>query len=114
VGRNAGSFVFRDTRRCASTKRRGGRRAERRRPERHGSLGSLLTDMALEPPGDSVGDVLSASDEDEGLLMLSTIHSAKGLEWRAVFVIGLVDGRFPSYQNLRIRRRWRRSAASSK
>ena len=36
----------------------------------------------------------TASEEiDEGLLTLSTIHSAKGLEWRAVFVIGLVDGR---------------------
>ena len=33
---------------------------------------------------------------DEGLLTLSTIHSAKGLEWQAVFVIWLVDGRFPS------------------
>jgi DNA helicase-2/ATP-dependent DNA helicase PcrA len=68
---------------------------------RYRSLASLLTDMALEPPNDSVGDVLAASEEDEGLLTLSTIHSAKGLEWRAVFVIGLVDGRFPSYQNLR-------------
>ena len=27
--------------------------------------------------------------------MLSTIHSAKGLEWEAVFIIGLADGRFP-------------------
>jgi DNA helicase II / ATP-dependent DNA helicase PcrA len=67
---------------------------------RYRSLASLLTDMALEPPTDSVGDVL-ASEVDEGLLTLSTIHSAKGLEWRAVFVIGLVDGRFPSFQNLR-------------
>jgi DNA helicase-2/ATP-dependent DNA helicase PcrA len=68
---------------------------------RYRSLESLLTDMALEPPTDSVGDVLAADTDDEGLLTLSTIHSAKGLEWRAVFVIGLVDGRFPSYQNLR-------------
>jgi DNA helicase-2/ATP-dependent DNA helicase PcrA len=68
---------------------------------RYRSLGSLLTDMALEPPTDSVSDVLAAGSDDEGLLTLSTIHSAKGLEWRAVFVIGLVDGRFPSYQNLR-------------
>ena len=51
--------------------------------------------MALEPPSDSVGDVLAA-DDDEGLLCLSTIHSAKGLEWHAVFVIWLVDGKFPS------------------
>ncbi len=68
---------------------------------RYRSLASLLTDMALEPPTDSVGDVLAAGGDDEGLLTLSTIHSAKGLEWRAVFVIGLVDGRLPSYQNLR-------------
>ncbi|HJQ82709.1 MAG TPA: ATP-dependent helicase [Candidatus Binatia bacterium] len=66
---------------------------------RYRSLGALLADMALEPPSDSVGDVLAA-DVDEGLLTLSTIHSAKGLEWRAVFVIWLVDGRFPSYHNL--------------
>jgi DNA helicase-2/ATP-dependent DNA helicase PcrA len=66
---------------------------------RYRSLGGLLTDMALEPPTDSVGDVLAAEVE-EGLLTLSTIHSAKGLEWGTVFVIWLVDGRFPSYHNL--------------
>jgi ATP-dependent DNA helicase UvrD/PcrA len=66
---------------------------------RYRSLASLLSDMALEPPTDSVGDVLAA-DVDEGLVTLSTIHSAKGLEWTVVFVIWLVDGRFPSYHNL--------------
>jgi len=67
---------------------------------RYRSLESLLADMALEPPTDSVGDVLAA-EADEGLLTLSTIHSAKGLEWQGVFVIGMVDGRFPSLYNLR-------------
>jgi DNA helicase-2/ATP-dependent DNA helicase PcrA len=62
---------------------------------RYRSLQALLTDMALEPPSDSVGDVL-ATDDDEGLLCLSTIHSAKGLEWHTVFVIWAVDGKFPS------------------
>ena len=66
---------------------------------RYRSLASMLADMALEPPTDSVGDVLAA-DVEEGLLTLSTIHSAKGLEWNTVFVIWLVDGRFPSYHNL--------------
>jgi DNA helicase-2/ATP-dependent DNA helicase PcrA len=66
---------------------------------RYRSLATMLTDMALEPPGDSVGNVLAA-EVDEGLLTLSTIHSAKGLEWKAVFVIWLVDGRFPSYHNI--------------
>jgi DNA helicase-2/ATP-dependent DNA helicase PcrA len=67
---------------------------------RYRALEALLVDMALEPPGDSVGDVL-ASEPDEGLLTLSTIHSAKGLEWQAVFIIWAADGRFPSTYSLR-------------
>jgi len=62
--------------------------------ERYRSLEAMLADMALEPPTDSIGDIL-AVDEDEGYVTLSTIHSAKGLEWRAVFVIWAADGRFP-------------------
>jgi len=66
--------------------------------ERYRSLDRLLADMALEPPSDSVGDVL-AVDREEGMLTLSTIHSAKGLEWHSVFIIWAVDGRFPSLYN---------------
>ncbi len=66
--------------------------------ERYRSLDRLLSDMALEPPSDSVGDIL-AVDREEGLLTLSTIHSAKGLEWHSVFIIWAVDGRFPSLYN---------------
>ncbi|HYD49854.1 MAG TPA: ATP-dependent helicase [Terriglobales bacterium] len=55
----------------------------------------LLADMALEPPTDSVSDVL-AGDRDDELLTLSTIHSAKGLEWHTVFIIWTAEGRFPS------------------
>ncbi len=66
---------------------------------RYRDLDTLLTDMALEPPSDSVADVL-AVDPDEGLLTLSTIHSAKGLEWRAVFVIWAAEGKFPSAYSL--------------
>jgi DNA helicase-2/ATP-dependent DNA helicase PcrA len=39
---------------------------------------------------------IDAPDRDDERLVLSTIHSAKGLEWQCVFVIWLVDGRFPS------------------
>jgi DNA helicase-2/ATP-dependent DNA helicase PcrA len=67
--------------------------------ERYRSLESFLTDMALEPPGDSVGDVL-AVDDDEGPLVLSTIHSAKGLEWHSVFVIWALEGKFPSVHSM--------------
>ena len=64
------------------------------------NLQNLLTDMALDPPTDTVGDVLSTTEDDEGLLTLSTIHSAKGLEWHTVFIIWATDGRFPSYYNV--------------
>jgi DNA helicase II / ATP-dependent DNA helicase PcrA len=68
--------------------------------ERYRSLERLLTDMALEPPSDSVAGVL-AVDPDEGPLVLSTIHSAKGLEWHSVFIIWALEGRFPSFYNLK-------------
>ncbi|HJU29209.1 MAG TPA: ATP-dependent helicase, partial [Candidatus Binataceae bacterium] len=62
--------------------------------ERYRSLESMLADMALEPPNDSIGDVLAVEPE-EGHLTLSTVHSAKGLEWRVVFLIWAAEGRFP-------------------
>jgi DNA helicase-2/ATP-dependent DNA helicase PcrA len=67
--------------------------------DRYRSLERLLSDMALEPPNDSVGGVL-AVDPDEGPLVLSTIHSAKGLEWHSVFIIWALEGRFPSFYNI--------------
>jgi DNA helicase II / ATP-dependent DNA helicase PcrA len=63
--------------------------------ERYTDLADFLADLTLEPPNESVEDVV-APDRDDERLILSTIHSAKGLEWRCVFVIWLVDGRFPS------------------
>jgi DNA helicase-2/ATP-dependent DNA helicase PcrA len=68
--------------------------------ERYRSTRTLIADMALEPPTDSVGGVLAAGSEDEGLVTLSTIHSAKGLEWHTVFVLWVADGRFPSIYNV--------------
>ena len=67
--------------------------------ERYKSLDRMLSDMALEPPNSSVGDVVVTEGEDEGLLTLSTIHSAKGLEWHSVFIIWAVEGRFPAVYN---------------
>ena len=63
--------------------------------ERYGDLEGFLADVTLEPPDESVTGI-EAQDRDDERLVLSTIHSAKGLEWRCVFVIWLVDGRFPS------------------
>jgi DNA helicase-2/ATP-dependent DNA helicase PcrA len=63
---------------------------------RYRATGQLLADMALEPPTNSVGGILAADGEDEGMVTLSTVHSAKGLEWHTVFVLWAADGRFPS------------------
>lgn len=62
--------------------------------ERYRSLHSLLADLALEPPNESISDITPPSQDDE-YLTLSTIHSAKGLEWHTIFVIYALDGRFP-------------------
>ncbi|HEX6949694.1 MAG TPA: ATP-dependent helicase [Nitrospira sp.] len=56
---------------------------------------AFLSDLALEPPDGSAVDVESP-DRDDEQMVLSTIHSAKGLEWQCVFVIWVVDGKFPS------------------
>ncbi len=66
--------------------------------EHYKSLDSFLSDMALEPPQDSVVDV-EAPDKEREYLTLSTIHSAKGLEWHSVFVMHAMDGFFPSSQS---------------
>lgn len=66
--------------------------------ENYKSLESLLSDMALDPPQDSVIDI-EAEDKEKEFLTLSTIHSAKGLEWHSVFIIHAVEGFFPSSQS---------------
>ncbi len=53
-------------------------------------LASFLADLALDPPE-------GIEDTQQGeKIVLSTVHSAKGLEWQVVFVISLCEGRFPS------------------
>jgi DNA helicase-2/ATP-dependent DNA helicase PcrA len=63
--------------------------------ERYKTTEELLADLALEPPKESIADIESPGPETE-FLSLSTIHSAKGLEWEAVFIIYALEGRFPS------------------
>ncbi|MCE1187785.1 MAG: ATP-dependent helicase [Ignavibacteria bacterium] len=63
--------------------------------QRYERLDTLISDMAIEPPIDSVSE-LGEEDKNEELLTLSTIHSAKGLEWHSVFIMHAVDGFFPS------------------
>jgi DNA helicase-2/ATP-dependent DNA helicase PcrA len=68
--------------------------------ERYEDLDKFLSDMALEPPNASVDDIL-ATDYDDEKLVLSTIHSAKGLEWHTVFVLWALEGRFPTIYSAR-------------
>jgi DNA helicase-2/ATP-dependent DNA helicase PcrA len=55
----------------------------------------FLTDLTLDPPG-ATSDEASTPLLDEDYLILSTIHSAKGQEWKSVFVLNVVDGCIPS------------------
>ena len=61
----------------------------------YSNLEDFISDLALEPPDASVEGMYKNNSDDEALT-ISTIHSAKGLEWDTVFIIGAVDGRFPS------------------
>lgn len=61
----------------------------------YSNLEDFISDLALEPPDASVEGMYKKNSDDEALT-ISTIHSAKGLEWDSVFIIGAVDGRFPS------------------
>jgi len=55
----------------------------------------FLTELTLDPP-DATSDQAGVPQRDEDYLILSTIHSAKGQEWRSVFVLNVVDGCIPS------------------
>ncbi len=75
--------------------------------QRYDSTETFLSELALlsterfKEPAPLVGeDVVSAGDEDE-LLTLTSVHQAKGLEWKAVFVIWAAEGKFPSPRSLR-------------
>src|SRR5262249_12662008 len=55
----------------------------------------FVTELTLDPPH-ATSDLAGRPSLDEDYLVLSTIHSAKGLEWDTVYVLNVVDGSFPS------------------
>lgn len=55
----------------------------------------FLTELTLDPP-DATSDQAGVPLLDEDYLILSTIHSAKGQEWRSVFMLNVIDGCIPS------------------
>jgi DNA helicase II / ATP-dependent DNA helicase PcrA len=61
----------------------------------YGSRERFLTELTLDPP-QATSDEAGVPLLDEDYLILSTIHSAKGQEWRSVHVLNVVDGCIPS------------------
>jgi DNA helicase-2/ATP-dependent DNA helicase PcrA len=55
----------------------------------------FLTELTLDPP-DASSDESGVPLRDEDYMILSTIHSAKGQEWKSVYVLNVVDGCIPS------------------
>src|ERR1700744_5563181 len=55
----------------------------------------FITELTLDPPN-ATGDLAGSPLHDEDYLVLSTVHSAKGMEWDTVYVLNVVDGSFPS------------------
>lgn len=58
-------------------------------------LAAFVADLTIDPATAS-GDYAKKPQLDEDYLTLSTVHSAKGLEWTAVHLIRAVDGAFPA------------------
>lgn len=67
--------------------------------QRYKKLSTFLSDMTIEPIKESQS-IAEPEDTDDEKLILSTIHSAKGLEWHTVFVIYLIDGFIPGTMSL--------------
>lgn len=61
----------------------------------HGSRASFLAEITLDPP-EATSDRAGPPLLDEDYLILSTIHSSKGQEWKSVHVLNVVDGCIPS------------------
>ena len=71
---------------------------------------TFLTEITLDPPA-STQELPGDPHLDEDYLILSTIHSAKGLEWDTVYVIHAADGNIPADNGHKVSRVDRRRAA---
>lgn len=63
--------------------------------ESYNTITGFINDIAIEPIRESLMEI-QPEDKDDEILTLSTIHSAKGLEWNVVFLIWASEGKFPS------------------
>ena len=64
------------------------------------SLERFLTELSL--LGQIESEETDEEEQPKERIRLSTIHQAKGLEWQVVFVIYMVDGRFPSSRSMKL------------
>ncbi|HTH37630.1 MAG TPA: 3'-5' exonuclease, partial [Pyrinomonadaceae bacterium] len=62
---------------------------------------ALLSTERFKEPQPLVGEDVVEGGEDDELLTLTSVHQAKGLEWKAVFIIWAAEGKFPSPKSLR-------------
>ncbi len=75
--------------------------------QRYDSTETFLSELALlsteqfKEPQPLVGEEVVSGGEEDELLTLTSVHQAKGLEWKAVFIIWAAEGKFPSPRSLR-------------
>jgi DNA helicase-2/ATP-dependent DNA helicase PcrA len=75
--------------------------------QRYDSTETFLSELALlsterfKEPQPLVGEEVIEGGEEDELLTLTSVHQAKGLEWKAVFIIWAAEGKFPSPKSLR-------------
>lgn len=75
--------------------------------QRYDSTETFLSELALlsterfQEPSPLVGEEVVSGGDDDELLTLTSVHQAKGLEWKAVFIIWAAEGKFPSPRSLR-------------
>ena len=62
---------------------------------------ALLSTERFKEPQAVVGEEVIEGGEDDELLTLTSVHQAKGLEWKAVFIIWAAEGKFPSPRSLK-------------
>jgi DNA helicase II / ATP-dependent DNA helicase PcrA len=61
----------------------------------YGTRERFITELTLDPPN-ATSDMAGQAHQDEDTLVISTIHSAKGMEWDQVYVMNVVEGSFPN------------------
>lgn len=65
---------------------------------KYDNISTFVSDMAI--GGETSDEEEAVQDSYMGKVVLTSVHQAKGLEWKRVFVIGLNDGQFPLFKSI--------------